>query len=162
MNTIVKEIKAIVREWVEPMRIAVFRLKWRRKNPHNRTCPGTRFPIHKVIVGKETYGKLNVNTYNDKNASNLFIGNYCSIAGTVQFLLSGNHPYKGLSSFPFGSFYSNNEKHETKGDIVVDDDVWIAEKSVILSGVHIGKGAIIAAGSIVAKDVPPYAIVGGG
>lgn len=49
----------------------------------------------------------------------------------------------------------------SKGDIIVDDDVWIGYGAIILSGVHISQGAIIAAGAVVTKDVPPYAIVGG-
>ncbi len=50
---------------------------------------------------------------------------------------------------------------KTKGDIIVDDDVWIGYGATILSGVHIGQGAVVAAGAVVSKDVPPYAIVGG-
>nr|WP_275298384.1 hypothetical protein [Clostridium sp. YIM B02555] len=49
----------------------------------------------------------------------------------------------------------------TKGPLIIDDEVWIGDKALILSGVHIGKGAIVAAGSVVVHDVPPYAIVGG-
>lgn len=49
----------------------------------------------------------------------------------------------------------------SKGDILVGDDVWIGYRSTILSGVEIGQGAIIAAGSVVTKNVPPYAVVGG-
>ena len=49
----------------------------------------------------------------------------------------------------------------TKGPIIVEDDVWIGFGATILSGVHIGKGAVIAAGAMVVKDVPPYGIVGG-
>lgn len=49
----------------------------------------------------------------------------------------------------------------TKGDIIVDDDVWIGERATIMSGVHIGQGAVIAAGSVVTHDIPPYAVVGG-
>ena len=49
----------------------------------------------------------------------------------------------------------------SKGDIIIDDDVWIGYRSIILSGVHIGQGAVIAAGAVVTKDVPPYTIVGG-
>ncbi|MGN9105593.1 DapH/DapD/GlmU-related protein [Oliverpabstia intestinalis] len=48
-----------------------------------------------------------------------------------------------------------------KGDIRVDDDVWIGYGASIMSGVHIGQGAVVAAGAVVTKDVPPYAIVGG-
>lgn len=49
----------------------------------------------------------------------------------------------------------------SKGPIVIGNDVWIGMDSMILSGVTIGQGAVIAAGSVVTKDVPPYAIVGG-
>jgi len=49
----------------------------------------------------------------------------------------------------------------SKGDITVDDDVWIGYGVTILSGVHIGQGAVVAAGAVVTHDVPPYAIVGG-
>ena len=49
----------------------------------------------------------------------------------------------------------------SKGDIKVDDDVWIGYGATILSGVHIGQGVVVAAGSVVTRDVPPYAIVGG-
>lgn len=49
----------------------------------------------------------------------------------------------------------------SKGDIIVDDDVWIGYGATIMSGVHIGQGAVVAAGAVVTKDVPPYAIVGG-
>lgn len=49
----------------------------------------------------------------------------------------------------------------TKGPIILEDDVWIATNALILSGVTIGQGAIVAAGAVVVKDVPPYAVVGG-
>ncbi|MCM1437888.1 MAG: acyltransferase [Roseburia sp.] len=45
--------------------------------------------------------------------------------------------------------------------IVIEDDVWLASNSVILRGVHIGKGAVVAAGSVVTKDVEPYTVVAG-
>jgi serine acetyltransferase len=48
-----------------------------------------------------------------------------------------------------------------KGDIIIENDVWIGAKATIMSGVRIGNGAIVAAGSVVSKDVPPYAIVAG-
>ena len=55
----------------------------------------------------------------------------------------------------------NQTEATSKGDIIVDDDVWIGQRALIMSGVHIGQGAIIASGAVVTKDVPPYAIVGG-
>ena len=49
----------------------------------------------------------------------------------------------------------------SKGDIIIYDDVSIGYGAIILSGVHIGQGAVVEAGSVVTKDIPPYAIVGG-
>jgi virginiamycin A acetyltransferase len=48
-----------------------------------------------------------------------------------------------------------------KGDIIIENDVWIGANSTVMSGIKIGNGAIVAAGSTVTKDVPPYAIVAG-
>jgi acetyltransferase-like isoleucine patch superfamily enzyme len=53
------------------------------------------------------------------------------------------------------------EEAETKGEIVVGSDVWIGYRSTILSGVTIGQGAVIGAGSLVCQDVPAYSICGG-
>lgn len=90
------------------------------------------------------------------------IGSYCSISSKVTFLLGGNHEGGNISTFPFRAKIIN-EKSEaiSKGPIIIDDDVWIGYGVTILSGVHIGQGAIIAAGAVVTKDVPPYAIAGG-
>ena len=68
----------------------------------------------------------------------------------------------GLSTYGICSAYDRNKNEAvSKGDIILDDDVWIGYRAIILSGVHIGQGAIIAAGAVVTKDVPPYAIVAG-
>lgn len=97
------------------------------------------------------------------SAHNLQIGNFVSIAQEVIFLLDAEHYVKHLSTFPFKVKYLNNAKEEAfgKGDIIIDDDVWLGYRSTIMSGVHIGQGAVIAAGAIVTKDVPPFSIVGG-
>lgn len=64
-----------------------------------------------------------------------------------------------MSTFPFSRYvYQKSSVEDTNGKITIDDDVWICDGCTILSGVHIGQGAVIAAGSVVAKDVPPYAI----
>ena len=57
--------------------------------------------------------------------------------------------------------FFNIDEATSKGKIEISDDVWIGTNALILSGVHIGKGAVVAAGSVVTKDVPPFAIVGG-
>lgn len=135
--------------------------KWRKRNKHNETAPNNIFDINKVIVGKYTYGRLEVLMFNNENS--LKIGSYCSVAPKTVFLLSADHYIDHISSFPYKVKVTKTLDKEgiSKGDIVVDDDVWIGYGSTIMSGVHVGQGAIIAAGSVVTKDVPPYAIVGG-
>lgn len=135
--------------------------EWKKKNPHNETGPMNIFNIDRVKVGNYTYGGLYVYDFNNKHT--LTIGNYCSIASEVMFILDADHNPYTISTFPFKVKCLGTERYEaiSKGDIVVGDDVWIGFRATILSGVHIGQGAIVASGAIVTKDVPPYAIVGG-
>lgn len=135
--------------------------EWRRKNPNNSTVCVNQFDFNNVIVGDYTYGELTVLNFG-KN-EHLYIGFFCSIASGVVFSLNADHPTNRASTFPFKSKVLGMSMNEagSKGDIIVDDDVWIGQNAIILSGVHIGQGSVIAAGAVVTKDVPPYAIVGG-
>ena len=134
--------------------------KWRKNNPHNYTSMGRMFNPSLVSVGRGTYGQLNV--INFSTNYKLTIGNYCSVATEVYFIVCGEHRLDLISTYPFRVRYCGYEFEATsKGDIVIDDDVWLGHGATILSGVHIGQGAVIAAGAVVTKDVPPYAIVGG-
>ena len=99
---------------------------------------------------------------------NTSVGKYCSIASNV-VIGPGIHKTDGISTHP--SFYLKNTplaKTFANSDIflsskrtVIGNDVWIAEKAVIIDGISIGNGAIIAAGAVVVNDVAPYSIVGG-
>ena len=100
----------------------------------------------------------------------LIIGKFCSIASGVRFIMGpANHRISSVTTYPFqvfGGIWSEKAPPHLsqlpfKGDTVVGNDVWIGRESVILPGVHIGDGAIIAACSVVTKDVPPYGVVGG-
>ena len=94
----------------------------------------------------------------------LVIGKFVQIARGSYFITSSaNHPMSGITTYPFRIF-----KPETFGykdlpvkDTVVEHDVWIGHDAVIMPGVRIGAGAIVAAASVVTRDVPPYAVVGG-
>lgn len=146
---------------IQNLKLYVFQKKWRKYNKHNKTIAMNIFPIDKVSIGKETYGDLFVRSFENENEE-LKIGNFCSIAPCVKFIMGGEHNYKTISTYPFKKFFFGYANEAiTKGPIIVDDDVWIGYNSLILSGVHIGQGAIIGAGSIVTKDVPPYAIMAG-
>jgi acetyltransferase-like isoleucine patch superfamily enzyme len=137
--------------------------QWRALNPHNETilqrAQGV-FDFSKLTVGRRTYGGITLWTFGAPG-EHLSIGHFCSIADDVKFLLGGNHPHDGVSTFPFLTKYFGQLEAKTKGPITVGDDVWIGFNSTILSGVTIGQGAVVAAGSVVTRDVPPYAIVGG-
>lgn len=96
----------------------------------------------------------------------LVIGKFCQIAHGVQFITSSaNHRMDGLSSFPFlvfGGGWENRPSLPAPGpDTIVGNDVWFGTGAMIMPGVTIGDGAIIAAGAVVTKDVDPYTIVGG-
>jgi len=137
---------------------------WRLLNAHNETILAHisgPFDFSKVSVCRKTYGSLTVRCFGTDGES-LKIGSFVSIADDVTFLLGGNHPYQGFSTFPFlAKYFQAYVECSTKGPITVGDDVWIGLNATILSGVTIGQGAIVAAGSVVRKDVPPYSIVGG-
>jgi len=128
--------------------------------PNNKLNVNSIFPIEILSVGKYSYGDINIVTFSNK--SHLNIGNFVSIAQNVHFLLDAEHNIDTLSTFPYKVFILGNEAEAfSKGDIIIDDDVWIGYGATVMSGVHIGQGAVIAAGAIVTKDVDPYTIVGG-
>ena len=133
--------------------------KWRKANKHNYTSIEISVPANIAQIGNYTYGKLNIHYYGTQ-VERLVIGNFCSIADNVHFFLAGGHDYKNLLTYPFKNHLSHYKIRESisKGPIIIDDDVWIGYGAIILSGVHIGQGAVIGAGSVVAKDIPPYAI----
>ena len=85
------------------------------------------------------------------------IGAYCSIAGGVDFVIGGHHRTNSVSTFPLPGYRGPL----SKGPIRVGNDVWIGKSALILSGVTIGDGAVVGAGSVIARDVRPYAIVAG-
>ena len=129
-------------------------------NAHNETYPTCWFDETLVSVGRKTYGPLFVCASNRE--ARLTIGNFCSIAPAAAFILSSEHAAGYVSTFPFRVKYGFADCEAlSKGDICVEDDVWIGYGATILSGVRIGQGAIVAAGAVVTKDVPPYAVVGG-
>lgn len=130
-----------------------------------------------IIVGDYTYYddfedvhnfEKNVKYHFDFTGDKLIIGKFSMIASGVSFIMNGaNHLTTSISSYPFAIFgngWENSMKGKTypnKGDTTIGNDVWIGHKATIMAGVTIGDGAIIAAHSIVIKDVAPYSIVGG-
>lgn len=99
----------------------------------------------------------------------LIIGKFCALARGVKFIMNGaNHKLDGFSTYPFQIFGNGWEKVQPqprelpyKGNTVIGNDVWIGYEAVIMPGVQVGDGAIIAAKSVVVSDVAPYTVFGG-
>lgn len=151
---------SVLGDFFRELRLNHQKRRWRKRNKNNKTKAVNLFDVDKVFVGIGTYGELNVIDYGE--CSKLYIGNYSSIGQNVTFILNGEHYVDHISSFPFKvQVIGEQSEAFSKGDIIIEDDVWIGYGSIIMSGVKIGQGAIIAAGAVVTKDIPPYAIVGG-
>lgn len=117
----------------------------------------------RVVLGPGSYGVPTIHHF-DFDESRLIVGNYSSLGGN--YLLGGQHAIDHVTTYPLrinlgleGAGLDGNPT--PRGDTVVGSDVWTGYGSWILSGVTIGSGAVVATASVVTKDVPPYAIVGG-
>lgn len=131
-----------------------------------------------IIVGKHSYysGYYHNHSFDDcarylmpdrNDIDKLIIGSYCSIGSGAVFMMAGNQGHRNdwVSTFPF--YYQNNDSFdgavdgfEKAGDTVIGNDVWIGTEAMIMSGVKVGDGAIIASRAVVTEDVEPYAVVG--
>lgn len=116
------------------------------------------------------FEKNNVLYHYPINGDRLVIGRFCSIACGAKFMFtSGNHSMQSLANYTFPIFFDEwgldakdiCDAWDNKGDTVIGNDVWIGYEAVIMPGVKIGDGAVIGTRAVVAKDVPPYTIVGG-
>lgn len=125
---------------------------------------------HDFVHDPRDFEKNNVLYHYPINGDRLVIGKFCSIACGAKFIFtSANHTQTSLSTYPFPLFFEAwdtpvsevTAAWDNKGDIVIGNDVWIGYEAVIMSGVHIGNGAIIGTRAVVTKDVPAYTIVGG-
>jgi acetyltransferase-like isoleucine patch superfamily enzyme len=121
---------------------------------------------HGYEVGDFTYGLPNVMTWGE--GCKIIIGKYCSIAGGVSIFLGGNHRPDWITTYPFSALTETWPEAagiagcpKSNGDVRIGNDVWLGGFSTIMSGIAIGDGAVVAACSVVTKDVAPYTIVGG-
>jgi acetyltransferase-like isoleucine patch superfamily enzyme len=120
----------------------------------------------RYTIGNFTYGSPQVKHWGEN--AKLTVGKFCSIANDVVIFLGGNHRIDWVTTYPFNVINEHFENARTikghpstKGDVIIGNDVWIGYGAVIFSGVKIGDGAVIAAKSIVTKDVYPYSVVAG-
>ena len=118
----------------------------------------------------EDFEKNNVLFNYPEFGDRLVIGKFCAIASGTKFIMGpANHRISSVTTYPFhvfGGLWSERTPDHLsqlprKGDIVIGNDVWIGRECTIMPGVTIGDGAIIAAYSVVVKDIPPYGVAGG-
>lgn len=117
-----------------------------------------------IPVGRYTYGYQYLDNDNVKS-----IGSFCSIA-EGQLIVPNDHRLDWITTSPIASLkefsfadkdYMEDYISSENRSIIIGNDVWIGARCIIFEGVTIGDGAVIAAGSIIRKNVPPYAVVGG-
>jgi len=150
-------------------------------NPFSSPYEGYEIRQHltnkNIIVGRHSYysgyyhGKHfeeNVRYLSPErdDVDKLIIGKFCSIGSGAVFMMAGNqgHRHDWVSTYPFHympEFSDAEDAYLCKGDTVIGNDVWIGSEAMIMAGVTIGHGAIIAARAVVTKDVADYSIVGG-
>lgn len=94
----------------------------------------------------------------DKPIDQLHIGNFVCFGAECVIMMGGNqlHRTDWISAFPF-----DTRSFVPAGDTVIGDGCWIGSRAMIMQGVTLGEGAVVATGAVVTKDVPPYAVVGG-
>ena len=126
--------------------------------------------LHLWHSDRGTYFDRNVNIISWSDKFHVRLGKYNSIGRDCNFFLHANHRLDwittssqllGLVTPEVADMHMNMGHPTCKGDIIVENDVWIGAMSTIMSGVKIHNGSVVAAGSLVTKDVPPYAVVGG-
>ncbi|HEY9079205.1 CatB-related O-acetyltransferase [Magnetovibrio sp.] len=121
-------------------------------------------PIH-----PEHFQDDNVLYHYEAQGDRLIIGKYCALAHGVTFIMNGaNHRMDGVSTYPFPIFGASWGEHmdllgdlPSRGDTRVGNDVWLGMEAMVMPGVTIGDGAIVAARAVVTSDVAPYTIVAG-
>jgi acetyltransferase-like isoleucine patch superfamily enzyme len=135
----IRKIRNFIKEWKKPY-----------YTNHNKK-------YKKYDIGDYTYGKPKIYA-----ESKLFkLGKFCSIADGVTIYAGGEHNYNWVSTYNFYSKFKCKVCTTSKGEVIIGNDVWLADGVLVLSGVTIGDGAVVAARSVVTKDVKPYEIVGG-
>ena len=118
-----------------------------------------------IEVGDHSYGAPTLRWWGE--GARLRIGKFCSIARDVTIYLGGNHRTDWITTYPFSVMspwrrWTRQDGHPaTRGDVIIGNDVWLAEGCTIFSGVRIGDGAVVAGRAVVTREVPPYAIVAG-
>jgi chloramphenicol O-acetyltransferase type B len=144
------------------------RIQYLKKIKYRSFNIGSNFHVGKnVFLWAKNNIKIGDNFYMGRNSQiecDVVIGDNVICGNNVAFVGKYDHNFKEIGKSIRLSSQIRDTNYNWKGldsSIIVEDDVWIGYGSIIMSEVKIGRGSIIAAGSIVTKDIEPYSIVGG-
>ena len=157
MKRLLTRIKRKIAFYTVPLRLSIIKLTDDIDRSKQRAFYKKEYDIE---IGKFTHGH-NVHEIGKGTK----IGAFCSIASGVK-IGQMNHPTQFVTINPFiyykdRGIISADKDIDVKIGCIIEDDVWIGNNAVVLPGVTVGRGAVIAAGCVVTKNVPPYAIWGG-
>lgn len=133
--------------------------EWLKKNPWVTVGDGVMFPLGTKVLGTKTQikdGTIINGPMVIKGSGNVTIGKFCGIAENL-YIISSNHK---TDYADIGGMFSEN-LDTNKGSVYIGNNVWIGDNATILTGVKIGDGAAVGAGSIVTRDIPPFAVAVG-
>jgi acetyltransferase-like isoleucine patch superfamily enzyme len=145
-------------------RVKNFVSRWLKGRSINPGPVPQRRVIGAVTIGAYSYGLTAASFRSVDDSVPITIGKFCSFADEVRIFGRSEHPTDRVSTFPLRTLLfdpGTNRDATTRGPVVIGNDVWVGAYALIMSGVTIGHGAVIGAGSIVTRDVPPYGIAVG-
>ncbi len=140
-----------------------FCLRWRNTLFKTHQVNGLKYdrigPVQ-LKIGANSYAN-GIHVYGWQPELSVTVGKFCSIAEDVVFLAGGEHDHRAISTSSAFNTWAPSGRLNSKGNIQVGNDVWIGHGAIILSGVQLEDGAVVGAGAVVTRSVPPYAIVAG-
>lgn len=151
---------------IEPYEVTDLR-EYKMDLPDNEQFPVLLIDKGSYIAGANVETSLNFHV--EHGCYNLQIGKYCALAEDILFMLDLMHDYQYIAMGAITEFKDITSKDDPmrssrvrrKGQVLIENDVWIGHGATIMGGVTIHNGAVIGAEAVVTKDVPPYAIVAG-
>lgn len=140
--------------------VAPQRLSWEE----NFRPPWSLHGQGRIDVGERTYwfGDSTLSAW--KQTDSVTIGSYCSIASGVHIMAGGNHLVGAISTYPFTMirrWREWNAEPQPSQSVVIGNDVWIGARAMVIGDVTIGDGAVVGAGALVTRDLPPYCVAVG-
>ena len=151
------KVHALFQYLIHGLLVVMYRHRFGRRGVHFHFDPRGSYCYENIFCGD--YVSLGDRPCLSATRSKIVIGNHVMFGPEV-VIQGGNHRTDVVGRF-MESITDAEKRPEDDRDVIVGDDVWIGARAIILHGVTIDRGAVVAAGAVVTKDVPPYAIVGG-